>query len=68
MRTYGQEWQTSDVDAVDELVEFLEERRVAKGDRVISTRVASYDSDTHWLLDCENTKPHAHIWMKWEAL
>jgi hypothetical protein len=67
MRTYGREWQTSDVEATDELIEYLKESDEVRGHRVISSLVTTYNSEAHWQLDCENTKPHAHIWLKWEV-
>ena len=64
-RTYGREWRTSDTDALPEILSYLSEKITADGGRIIMEIIIKADEDRHWRLDCEDVKPHAHIFFKW---
>lgn len=68
-RTYGQEWRSNDVDAIGELMAHLRSRtrRIYPGTEIVLERVIREFDDRHWILECEDLTPHAHMYLKWRT-
>jgi hypothetical protein len=67
MRSYGQEWQTSDVEAMGELIQWLRDKKTEEGFEILGQWMIPYDAERHWMLECEDIKPHVHLYLKWSA-
>lgn len=68
MRAYGKEWQCNEEPVPDDILQYLTEKITNDPTKTLqrTVQIGSRD-EKHWLLDCENTDPHSHIFMRWEA-
>ena len=64
--SFGKEWVVSEPEEHEFITEALALARSRVNGLITKQLVVGHTSDAHFRLDCENTRPHTHIFLRWD--